>query len=145
MKTIFVKNSFVDFTQNSHSFTIAGVVATPKELKIDIEDDLYKFSKILTIGISICKPIVNNDASTGDVYIEKKGEKQAEGRAIKFKNRIVTFNKSFLCTQNVVNSILENVALDICNNPELYIKGYNNAKKHFIESNKNIEEASNNA
>lgn len=141
METKFKYGSFIDYKGVEHKFTVAGVV-----IRICQEDEVYiessnwdrifiptSIEKILSVGISICNP--GSETTKGDEYNRFRGEKQAQGRAIKLRDdtavRVVAVTKSGMLNDKVVDAILEDTVENIKNNPGQFIKGYNAAEKKW--------------
>lgn len=117
MDTKFCKGSFLDFKGKEHKFVVA-VVAKP-----------YLDDKVLSIGISICNP--GDETHPGDAYVDFVGERQSEGRAIKYNDRLIASTKSGILNEALAQFLCENTAENLIKNPGLFIKGYNVAAEKW--------------
>ncbi len=146
METKFVQGSFKDFRGFEHKFVIAGVIKSFDDteenksiLLINRDDYIGSYSgpsvyKVLSIGISICNPGNGTTEYPGDTFSEKRGKLQAEGRANKYMDRLVSFTKGGMLSEDVVDFFLTQTANNLVKNPGLFIKGYNAAAKKYIQS-----------
>lgn len=145
-----INDSFVDYAGKTHYFTIAAISqmlpCKAEELDDDFSGDVtYEVTemisdfdingyigtvrKALYLGISICNPT--------DTYDEKIGRVKAIARARNSKPALFSTNPGTINTK-VVKALLEQEAEYLKNNPENFIKGYNESKAHY-EKNKEME------
>ena len=145
-----INDSFVDYTGKTHYFTIAAISQMLPCKAEEVDDDFsgdvtYEVSEIISdfdisgyigtvrkalyLGISICNPT--------DAYDEKIGRLKAIARARKSKPALFSTNPGTINTK-VVKALLEQEAEYLKNNPENFIKGYNESKAHY-EKNKEME------
>lgn len=131
---IVLKDKFVDYTGEEHQFVIAAIKVTLK----DAEAGYPLVMKIangtgevignvqvgLQIGVSICNP--------ADEFDEKIGALKAIGRARK-SDLVLCAAHSGMISDTFIRTYLAQEAEYLKKNPEKYIKGYNDAKKHFLE------------
>lgn len=129
---VVIKDSFVDFEGKTHKFIIAAVKTSLKNEYNDVPEviqstGIMKISSVevpigLKIGVSICNP--------DDKYDENLGVIKAVGRAIK-SNPVLYALHSGQLGDKLINVFLMQEAEYIKENPEKYIKGYNNAKNNY--------------
>lgn len=135
-----LKDQFTDYAGQIHYFMIAGVsIEYEDSLEVTAENDLEsEFSiyidKGLHIGISICNP--------EDEFDEKIGALKAIGRAKKSIAALYTTDPGYI-NSKMVKALLEQEADYLKQNPELYIAGYDDAKKRYLK-NKEMEDIKNN-
>lgn len=152
MTTIFKHDKFTDFKGDVHNFTVAAVlmpfkpgeaslevtVADPELLVdddmqlviadgepviLDTTETLAPVFKMISIGIAICNPT--------DKFVPFKGERQAEGRAVKYCDRVIAASKGGMLTEAEANYFLDVTVANIITNPGLFIKGYNDAERKW--------------
>lgn len=127
--TKFIEGFFIDFAGEKHKFVIAGTVIKSKSndkfslVYNDKFDRAMEIQKVLNIGISIHNPI--------DKYDSEIGKVQAKGRSEKVFTYTVTFSKSGMCSDFIVDSILQQHKNELISNPGKFIPGYNEMEKRW--------------
>jgi hypothetical protein len=131
---IVLKDKFVDYAGKEHQFIIAATkvalkntdAGSPLVMKIvnGIGEALGCVQVGLQIGVSICNPV--------DEFSEKVGTLKAIARA---KNSDIAFYAAHpgQMSDNLIRTYLAQEAEYIKENPEKYIKGYNDAKARFLK------------
>lgn len=131
---IVLKDKFVDYAGKEHQFIIAATKVALKntgscstfvvELTNGTGEGLGNVQVGLQIGVSICNPV--------DEFSEKVGTLKAIARA---KNSDIALYAAHpgQMSDNLVRTYLAQEAEYIKENPEKYIKGYNDAKARFLK------------
>ena len=131
---IVLKDKFVDYSGKEHQFIIAATKVTLKDtdsgyplvMKISngTGEALGCVQVGLKIGVSICNPV--------DKFSEKVGTLKAIARA---KNSDIALYAAHpgQMSDNLIRTYLAQEAEYIRENPEKYIKGYNDAKARFLK------------
>jgi hypothetical protein len=131
---IVLKDKFVDYAGKEHQFVIAAVKVALKDsdggyslvMKVasGIGEDVGYVQVGLQVGISICNPV--------DKFNEKVGVLKAIARA---KNSDIALYAAHpgQMSDDLVRAYLLQEAEYIKANPEKYIKGYKDAKAHFLK------------
>lgn len=118
-----IKDSFEDFAGKTHHYVIAAVSVLVYDSIGYLGDNgdisIEPMTKGLSLGISICNP--------EDEFNEELGVLKAVGRAKKSIPVIYT-SKSGLINTKTVRALLEQESEFLKNNPEKFIKGYEDAK-----------------
>lgn len=126
-------DSFTDYAGKVHHFVIAAVSKdlikdeSPFTIIAKLEDPVNAqaiIEKELCIGISICNP--------EDKFDEQKGALKAISRARNSEAVIYVTHSGYINTK-MVKALLEQEAEYLKQNPEKYIKGYDDAKKRYFE------------
>ena len=133
-KEIVLKDKFVDYAGKEHQFVIAAVKVGLKEqganypvvMRIDdgIGEGLGCVQMGLKIGVSICNPV--------DKFSEKVGVLKAVARAKNSEIALYAAHPGQM-SDNLIRTYLAQEAEYIKENPEKYIKGYNDAKARFLK------------
>lgn len=135
-----LKDSFKDYAGNIHHFVIAAVSENFEDsygdiLTVSLFEEHDRFlpinyvTKGVRLGISICHP--------DDEFNEKIGTLKAINRAQKSSIALFTPNSGYINT-TLVKAFLVQEANYLKNNPDKYIKGYNEAKDRYLR-NKSME------
>ena len=131
---IVLKDKFVDYAGKEHQFVIAAIKVALKntgscstfvvELTNGTGEGLGNVQVGLQIGVSICNPV--------DEFSEKVGTLKAIARA---KNSDIALYAAHpgQMSDNLIRTYLAQEAEYIKENPEKYIKGYNDAKARFLK------------
>lgn len=152
----YLVDSFVDFKNVEHHFVICSLSETmPKTVhelgKTDYEDgplnsivvsysDMCDFDwdgelvKSLSIGIAICNP--------EDDFNETIGKAKALGKA-ENSMPVLFATKSGVINTTMVSALMQQEANYLKSNPELYIKGYADAKKKYEQHQKDLDDLAN--
>jgi hypothetical protein len=131
----YVISQFTDFAGKIHHFTLCALSQSPeKEVSVAVLDDCdeidydYEISPVIravSLGIAVCNP--------EDEYNEEKGKLEAYKRAKFAVNPCIYSTEKGAITADLVNTFLKTKCEYIINNPEVIIKGYNDAKKRFFD------------
>lgn len=131
---IVLKDKFVDYAGKEHQFVIAAIKVALKDtdsgyplvMKIvnGTGEALGCVQVGLQVGVSICNPV--------DKFSEKVGVLKAVARA---KNSDIALYAAHpgQMSDNLIRTYLAQEAEYIKENPEKYIKGYNDAKARFLK------------
>ena len=128
-KVSFITDKFVDENGNEHPFIICAISQEIEDASIFHGDvmlghfDGISIVKALSLGYAICN-------SAEDVFNDKIGRNIAEGRALKYVDKVLFTTASGLINSTSVEAILKQEAEFLKNNPELYIKGLNKKRKN---------------
>lgn len=134
----YVVDSFVDYKGETRKFVACALSQSPatNQLKIgwindnytiDTSDCLYHtVYRMVTIGISVCNP--------SDVFDLELGKRIAYNKAAKIETlpRIYTTDKGIITT-DLVDAFLKQQIKFFKENPEMFIPGYNESKKEYLE------------
>lgn len=149
-RTQFIHDSFVDYKGKEHHFVICAysklLPRTFKEaegIEFDADkddrvetfavsyadtygclDNYDKVVKSVSIGVSICNP--------EDEFNYVVGCKKAQARA-KNSNATLYATKSGMINTTMVTGLLTQEAEYLKNNPDAYIKGYEESKRAYLE------------
>ena len=155
-RTQFIHDSFVDYKGKEHDFVICAysklLPRTFKEaegIEFDVDKDdrveTYAVSyaesygcldnydtvvKSVSIGVSICNP--------EDEFNYVVGCKKAQARA-KNSNATLYATKSGMINTTMVTGLLTQEAEYLKNNPDAYIKGYEESKRAYLEKQKKAD------
>lgn len=131
---IVLKDKFVDYAGKEHQFVIVATKVALKNTDYDYPfavkvangagEVLGDVQVGLQIGVSICNPV--------DEFSEKVGILKAAARA---KNSDIVLYAAHpgQMSDNLIRTYLAQEAGYIKENPEKYIKGYNDAKARFLK------------
>lgn len=144
MNEIVIKDKFIDFAGKEHQFVIAAVKVALKDVESgypiliqvsgDISTPIGEVQVGLKVGISICNPV--------DKFDEKVGVLKAVARANKSKVALYAAHPGQL-GKDLIDAYLKQEIKYIKDNPEKFIKGYNDAKARFFKR-KEIEKVESN-
>ena len=155
-RTQFIHDSFVDYKGKEHHFVICAYSKLlPKTFKeaegiefdADKDDRVETFAvsyadsygcldnydkvvKSVSIGVSICNP--------EDEFNYVVGCKKAQARA-KNSNATLYATKSSMINTTMVTCLLTQEAEYLKNNPDAYIKGYEESKRAYLEKQKKAD------
>ena len=155
-RTQFIHDSFVDYKGKEHHFVICAYSKLlPKTFKeaegiefdADKDDHVETFAvsyadsygcldnydkvvKSVSIGVSICNP--------EDEFNYIVGCKKAQARA-KNSNATLYATKSGMINTTMVTGLLTQEAEYLKNNPDAYIKGYEESKRAYLEKQKKAD------
>ena len=155
-RTQFIHDSFVDYKGKEHHFVICAysklLPRTFKEaegIEFDADkddrvetfavsyadsygclDNYDKVVKSVSIGVSICNP--------EDEFNYVIGCKKAQARA-KNSNATLYATKSGMINTTMVTGLLTQEAEYLKNNPDAYIKGYEESKRAYLEKQKKAD------
>ena len=117
-KVEFIVDSFVDYTGIERKFIMAAV-------SISYGPDVYieengkpigNDQKVLSIGVSVCRPT--------DEFDEALGKRIAEGKATKYRDHALYAVDAGLINDKMVKALLEQEAEYFKSNPGRYLAGY---------------------
>ena len=137
MRTSYKVDEFIDYAGNTRKFVIAAVSIQSNGLinAYDNEQDDFvvvnNYEKILSVGISVCRP--------SDEFDENLGVTIAEGKAIKNQDHAMYISDGGLVNNKLVDALLEQEAEFFKKDPGYYLAGYNNDAKKYQE-NKSLKE-----
>lgn len=117
-KVEYIVDSFVDYTGIERKFVMAAV-SIHNEYCVDIkedEDTVLNDHKILSIGVSVCRPT--------DEFNEALGKRIAEGKATKYRDHALYAVDAGLINDKMVKALLEQEAEYFKVNPGRYLAGY---------------------
>lgn len=138
-----ISDSFVDYRGRVHHFVIAAISDCFSETISPYVDVTYEcehgtrmmgtVAKGIRIGISICNP--------EDKFDEEKGALKALARARKAEIALYASEEGYINTP-LVRAFLKQEAEYLKNNPDKYIKGYDDSRKRYLrnQSMKRLEE-----
>ena len=155
-RTQFIHDSFVDYKGKEHHFVICAysklLPRTFKEaegIEFDADkddrvetfavsyadsygclDNYDKVVKSVSIGVSICNP--------EDEFNYVVGCNKAQARA-KNSNATLYATKSGMINTTMVTGLLTQEAEYLKNNPDVYIKGYEESKRAYLEKQKKAD------
>lgn len=133
-KEIVLKDKFVDYAGKEHQFVIVATKVALKDtgscsafvvkLTNGTGEGIGNVQVGLQIGVSICNPV--------DEFSEKVGTLKAIARAKKSDIALYAAHPGQM-SDNLIRTYLAQEAEYIKENPEKYIKGYNDAKARFLK------------
>lgn len=127
-RTEYKIDSFTDYTGKERKFIMAAVSMMDDNF-VSIKEDGHHIdtdNKILSIGISVCRP--------NDEFDEVIGKRISEGKAIKYRSHAIYTTDSGLINEIMVKALLEQEAEYFKVNPGRYLAGYNKDAIKYRES-----------
>ena len=121
-----LKDSFTDFAGKVHYYIMAAV-SEEVDAYVSYNDDYngQDCAKGLKFGISICNP--------DDVYVEEVGMRKAIGKAKNANSYALLSSELGQINTKLVQAFLQQESEFFKNNPEKYIKGYNEQKEKYLK------------
>lgn len=122
---------FTDFAGRPRKYIVAavselvncGLVTTMTD---DVKLTMEEVVKKLSLGFSICDP--------NDEWNEELGKRIALGKAIKRPTRVMYASHAGMINTEVVNALINQEMEFLEKNPETVFKGYETAKKKWLDS-----------
>lgn len=127
-KAEYIVDSFKDFTGVERQFVMAAV-SLHGEPDIYIEEDgdiIDNDEKVLSIGVSVCRP--------DDEFNETLGKTIAEGKATKYRNHALYAVDAGLINETMVKALLQQEAEYFKVNPGRYLAGYDRDAEKYHRS-----------
>lgn len=127
-KVEYIVDSFKDFTGAERQFVMAAV-SIHGEPDIYIEEDgdiIDNDEKVLSIGVSVCRP--------DDEFNEALGKTIAEGKATKYRNHALYAVDAGLINETMVRALLQQEAEYFKVNPGRYLAGYDRDAEKYRRS-----------
>lgn len=127
-KVEYIVDSFKDFTGVERQFVMAAV-SLHGEPDIYIEEDgdiIDNDEKVLSIGVSVCRP--------NDTFNEELGKRIAEGKATKYRDHALYTTDAGLINDKMVKALLEQEADYFRVNPGRYLAGYDKDAQKYRDS-----------
>ena len=131
MRTSYKADEFTDYAGNVRKFIIAAVSIPVYGIVEEYDEDeghsvvVNSYEKILSIGVSVCRP--------GDKFDEKLGVTIAKGKAIKNQDHVMYVTDAGLINNMLVDSLLEQEAAFFKKDPGHYLAGYDSDAKKYHE------------
>lgn len=125
-KVEYIVDSFKDFTGEERQFVMAAV-----SIEVCIEEDgdiTDNDMKVLSIGVSVCRP--------DDEFNETLGKTIAEGKATKYRNHALYAVDAGLINETMVKALLQQEAEYFKVNPGRYLAGYDRDAEKYRRSSK---------
>lgn len=122
-KVEYIVDSFKDFTGEERQFVMAAVSLHGVYIEEDgepIDNDM----KVLSIGVSVCRP--------DDEFNETLGKTIAEGKAMKYRNHALY--AVGLINETMVKALLQQEAEYFKANPGRYLAGYDKDAEKYHRS-----------
>ena len=122
---------FIDFAGRTRKYVVAAVselidyscvTTVTKDADIIMEEVVKK----LSLGFSICDP--------NDEWNEELGKRIALGKAIKRPTRVMYASHAGMINTEVVNALINQEMKFTEKSPETVFKGYETAKKKWLDS-----------
>lgn len=130
MRTEYIVDTFVDYAGLERKFVLAAVSMTSEDAVEDfdyIEDE----HKILSLGISVCRP--------NDDFNEELGKRIAQGKAVKYRDHAIFASDAGLINKTMVGALLKQEAEYFKTNPGRYLAGYNKDAAKYLKDQKTTE------
>lgn len=127
-KVEYIVDSFKDFTGEERQFVMAAV-SLHGEPEVYIEEDdepIDNDMKVLSIGVSVCRP--------DDEFNETLGKTIAEGKATKYRNHALYAVDAGLINETMVKALLQQEAEYFKVNPGRYLAGYDRDAEKYHRS-----------
>lgn len=127
-KVEYIVGSFKDFTGMERQFVMAAV-SLHGESEIYIGEDNKSVDndmKVLSIGVSVCRP--------NDKFNETLGKIIAEGKATKYRNHALYAVDAGLINETMVKALLQQEAEYFKTNPGRYLAGYDKDAEKYHRS-----------
>lgn len=119
MKITYRQGQFMDYKGLTRQFDVCVCCQ-----RVDSKETI--FTGVISVGLSICHE--------RDMYNPVYGIRCAEGRAKKIKNcaLVMPVSNMLPITNDMIDSIADNITADISRSPGKYIKGYNQAEVKYF-------------
>lgn len=127
-KVEYIVDSFKDYTGVERKFVMAAV-SLHNEYSVDIAEDMEPIDndhKILSIGVSVCRP--------SDTFDEELGKRIAEGKATKYRDHAIYAVDAGLINDKVVRALLSQESEYFKSNPGRYLAGYDKDAEKYHKS-----------
>lgn len=127
-KTEYIMGTFTDYTGRQRNYVMAAV-SIQGEAAITIYENYCGVDtdeKVLSIGISVCRP--------NDEFNVELGKRIAEGKAIKYRNHALYVTDAGLINLTMVRALLEQESEYFETNPGRYLAGYDKDAAKYRES-----------
>lgn len=127
-KVEYIVDSFKDFTGEERQFVMAAV-SLHGEPEVYIKEDdepIDNDMKVLSIGVSVCRP--------SDEFNEALGKRIAEGKATKYRDHALYAVDAGLINDKMVKALLEQEAEYFKVNPGRYLAGYDKDAQKYKKS-----------
>lgn len=127
-KVEYIVDSFKDYTGAERQFVMAAVSLHGEQFIYIEEDDepVDNDEKILSIGVSVCRPT--------DEFNEELGKRIAEGKATKYRDHALYAVDAGLINEVMVKALLKQEAEYFKVNPGRYLAGYDKDAAKYRES-----------
>lgn len=125
-KVEYIVDFFKDFTGKERPFVMAAVSLRGKSV-VYIEEDgepIDNDMKVLSIGVSVCRP--------SDTFSETLGKTIAEGKAMKYRNHALYTTDAGLINETMVKALLKQEAEYFKMNPGRYLAGYDRDAEKYL-------------
>lgn len=117
-KVEYIVDGFKDFTGEERQFVMAAVSLHGEPIDNDM--------KVLSIGVSVCRP--------DDEFNETLGKTIAEGKAMKYRNHALYAVDAGLINETMVKALLQQEAEYFKANPGRYLAGYDKDAEKYHRS-----------
>lgn len=131
MRTSYKVDEFTDYAGNVRKFIIAAVSIPTYGVVEEYDEDeedltvVNNYEKVLSIGVSVCRP--------GDKFDEKLGVTIAEGKAVKNQDHAMYVSDAGLVNDMFVDALLEQEAAFFKKDPGHYLAGYDSDARKYRE------------
>lgn len=133
-KVVYKLGSFTDYKESQVDFVLAAVSIPTNTVVVPVDEDGFEdetqdqveSSKLLSIGIAVCRP--------GDKWDEELGKKIAYGKAVNRRDHALVATDCGLINTRMVEAVLEQEAHYMQVNPGRYIAGYDEARRKYEEA-----------
>ena len=139
----YLVDSFTDYAGNERKFVACALSYSPQNTYeiINVEPDSYienvmVIDRVLSFGIAICHP--------DDEFNLEIGKEIAYGKALKQNDRFKIYVPcESMISKDLAEAFIKQQVKFFKNDPELFIKGYNNAKNKYIRNKHLVEQINN--
>lgn len=120
-KEFYDYGTLVDFKGEEHHIVVCVVFRPFKQTVF--KDGVEILQGVISIGVSICNPM-----DTFDVHL---GEQIAYNKALKPNTPALYTNTKGIVTDNLLSTLADQEVEYVINNPNKFIKGYNDARARW--------------
>lgn len=123
-KVLYKKGTFVDYKGVTRDYVMAAVSFYTKDVEVFIGSyGCDADSKVLSLGVAVCRP--------GDEFDAEIGKAIAKGKATKCFNHTLAVTDDGLINGKMVEALLEQESKYFESNPGRYLLGYDKAADKY--------------
>lgn len=131
-KVEYILDKFEDYTGTERKFVMAAVSLYSNGIFIEEDGEIIgDDAKILSIGVSVCRP--------DDEFDEALGRTIAEGKAVRYRNHALYTTDAGLINGPMVTALLQQEAKYFKTNPGRYLAGYDKDAEKYRKNKKIVD------
>lgn len=131
MRTVYKIGQFIDYAGRTRSFVMAAVCIELNSVRTsDYKDTNYSnddnfLPKVISIGVSVCRP--------NDTFDKALGITIAEGKAKKYRYHALYLTDGGMANDKVINALLDQEMMFFQKDPGYYLAGYDKDAAKYAE------------